>query len=123
MEPQVTAAVVEEAPPGYRWVSRRWKTLPDGTCDYAIYHGQEALRELVPVSSKAPAANPYPLLVPELEPGRALEREPQLEPAYAVVREPPFTAAPAHLASRTSLIHHHRGCCRGHCARRGHRPT
>jgi YjbE family integral membrane protein len=87
MEPQVTAAVVEEAPPGYRWVSRRWKTLPDGTRDYAIYHGQEAFRELVPVSSKLRAANPYPLLVPELEPGSALEREPQLEPAYAVVRE------------------------------------
>jgi YjbE family integral membrane protein len=38
-------------PPGYRWVTRRWKTLPDGTRDYAAFHGEESYRVLVPVSS------------------------------------------------------------------------
>ena len=43
----------EEAPPppGYHWVTRRWKTLPDGTRDYAAFHGEESYRVLVPVSS------------------------------------------------------------------------
>lgn len=42
-----------EAPPvGYRWVSRRWKVLPDGTRDYAAYHGKTAFSVLLPVSSK-----------------------------------------------------------------------
>jgi len=41
-----------EAPVGYRWVSRRWKVLPDGTRDYAAYHGKTAFDVLLPVSSR-----------------------------------------------------------------------
>lgn len=48
---EAVADSAEEAPPGYRWVTRRWRTLPDGTRDYAAYHGEEAFRVLVPVSS------------------------------------------------------------------------
>ncbi len=40
------------APVGYRWVSRRWRVLPDGTRDYAAYHGKTAFSELLPISSK-----------------------------------------------------------------------
>lgn len=50
-EPAEVREKVEDAPPGYHWVSRRWRTLPDGTRDYAAYHGEEAFRVLVPVSS------------------------------------------------------------------------
>jgi hypothetical protein len=42
----------QPAPPGYRWVSRLWRTLPDGTRDYAAYYGKTAFRFLVPMSSK-----------------------------------------------------------------------
>lgn len=41
----------EAAPPGYHWVTRRWRTLPDGTRDYAAAHGLEVFKVLVPVSS------------------------------------------------------------------------
>jgi YjbE family integral membrane protein len=41
----------EVAPPGYRWVSRPWRTLPDGTRDYAASYGKTAFRYLAPVSS------------------------------------------------------------------------
>lgn len=44
-------AAAKPAPAGYHWVVRRWRTLPDGTRDYAAYHGEEAFRVLVPVSS------------------------------------------------------------------------
>jgi len=40
------------APAGYRWVSRRWRVLPDGTRDYAAYHGLTEFRTLLPVSSR-----------------------------------------------------------------------
>ena len=41
------------APPaGYRWVSKRWRVLPDGTRDYAAYHGKTEFTFLLPVSSK-----------------------------------------------------------------------
>lgn len=52
-------AVMEEAeaPVGYRWVSRRWRVRPDGTRDYAAYHGKTAFSVLLPVSSKLKAAN------------------------------------------------------------------
>lgn len=44
--------VTEEAPPpGYHWITRRWKYLPDGTRDYAAFHGEQDYRVLVPVSS------------------------------------------------------------------------
>ena len=42
----------DPAPPGYRWVSRRWRVLADGTRDYAAYHGLKEFRVLLPVSSK-----------------------------------------------------------------------
>lgn len=41
------------APPvGYRWVSKRWRVLPDGTRDYAAYYGKTAFNMLLPVSSR-----------------------------------------------------------------------
>jgi YjbE family integral membrane protein len=49
------AAVVpdpEDAPPpGYHWVTKPYRVLPDGTHDYAINHGKTEFRTLVPVSS------------------------------------------------------------------------
>jgi hypothetical protein len=42
----------ETAPPGYRWISRQWRTLPDGTRDYAATHGLNAFRSLAPMSSR-----------------------------------------------------------------------
>jgi YjbE family integral membrane protein len=42
----------EPAPPGYRWSHRRWRVLPDGTRDYAAYHGKESFRVQLPVSSR-----------------------------------------------------------------------
>ena len=45
-------ADAQPAPPGYRWASRLWRTLPDGTRDYAAYHGKTSFRFLVPASSR-----------------------------------------------------------------------
>lgn len=45
-----------EPPVGYRWVSRRWRVLPDGTRDYAALHGKTAFSALLPLSSKLKAA-------------------------------------------------------------------
>jgi hypothetical protein len=42
----------EPAPPGYRWMHRAWRMLPDGTRDYAAYYGKTAFRFLMPVSSR-----------------------------------------------------------------------
>lgn len=42
----------DPAPPGYHWVRRSWRTLPDGTRDYAICHGLEEFKLLRPLSSK-----------------------------------------------------------------------
>jgi len=44
--------VEEEAPPGYRWISRTWRRLPDGTRDYAAYYGKTAFRFLAPISGR-----------------------------------------------------------------------
>ncbi len=41
-----------EAPVGYRWIAKRWRVLPDGTRDYAAYHGKTEFKFLLPVSSK-----------------------------------------------------------------------
>ena len=42
-----------DAPPvGYRRVARRWRVLPDGTRDYAAYHGKTEFTFLLPVSSR-----------------------------------------------------------------------
>ncbi len=43
---------VGPAPVGYRWASKRWRVLPDGTRDYAIFHGQTEFPFLLPVSAK-----------------------------------------------------------------------
>ena len=52
-EPKGAPAPEEEpAPPGYRWVHRAWRRLPDGTRDYAAYYGKTAFRFLQPVSSR-----------------------------------------------------------------------
>jgi YjbE family integral membrane protein len=40
-----------DTPPGYRWVSRPWRTLPNGRRAYAALHGEGAFRSLAPVSS------------------------------------------------------------------------
>lgn len=48
----VERAPEEEAPAGYRWVNRAWRTAPDGTRDYAVYHGKSSFRTLEPVSSR-----------------------------------------------------------------------
>jgi hypothetical protein len=42
----------EAAPAGYRWVHSLWRTLPDGTRDYAAYYGKTAFRFLAPISSR-----------------------------------------------------------------------
>lgn len=44
------AAEPEAPPPGYRWVHRRWRTLPNGRRDYAAMHGLEYFRIALPVS-------------------------------------------------------------------------
>jgi len=41
----------EPAPPGYHWVSRPWRILPDGTREYAHLQGKTGFRTLVPVSA------------------------------------------------------------------------
>lgn len=47
----VVADSQEQPPPGYVYVTRTYRVLPDGTRDYAIYHGDRAYRVLQPVSS------------------------------------------------------------------------
>ena len=37
-------------PPGYRWAYRNWQPGSRGRRDYAVYHGQEQYRYLLPVS-------------------------------------------------------------------------
>jgi hypothetical protein len=46
----------EPAPPGYHWVTRPWRILPNGKREYAVVYGQSHFRTLEPVSShlKAP---------------------------------------------------------------------
>ncbi len=43
------------APVGYRWVSSRWHTRPDGRRDYAALHGLESYRSLAPMSGRVRA--------------------------------------------------------------------
>jgi hypothetical protein len=39
------------APPvGYRWAYRRWQPGPGGRRDYAVYHGKDEYRYLLPIS-------------------------------------------------------------------------
>lgn len=49
---EAVPVVEEEAPPGYHWVSRTWRRLPDGTRDYAAYYGKTAFRFLAPISGR-----------------------------------------------------------------------
>jgi len=52
-EPAKARAAAEEAPPpGYRWVHRPWRKLPDGTREYAASYGKAAFKVLLPVSSR-----------------------------------------------------------------------
>jgi YjbE family integral membrane protein len=51
-EPAKARAAEEEPPPGYRWVHRPWRKLPDGTREYAASYGKAAFKVLLPVSSK-----------------------------------------------------------------------
>ena len=49
----------EAPPPGYHWVTRPWRILPDGTREYAALHGVSHFRSLEPISSHLkPAARP-----------------------------------------------------------------
>jgi YjbE family integral membrane protein len=41
----------EPPPPGYHWVTRPWRILPDGKREYAAVHGKSHFRTLEPVSS------------------------------------------------------------------------
>src|SRR5512134_3476378 len=52
------APAEEVAPPGYHWVSCPWRTLPDGTRDYAASYGKTAFRFLAPVSSHLRSPRP-----------------------------------------------------------------
>jgi hypothetical protein len=54
VKPDVPAAAstAPEAPVGYRWVSKRWRVLPNGKRDYAAFHGKTAFSDLLPVSSR-----------------------------------------------------------------------
>lgn len=51
-EGKVARPEEEPAPPGYHWVHRAWRRLPDGTRDYAAYYGKTAFRFLQPISSR-----------------------------------------------------------------------
>jgi hypothetical protein len=50
------APTAPDAPVGYRWVSKRWRVLPNGKRDYAAFHGKTAFSTLLPVSSKLRAS-------------------------------------------------------------------
>ena len=50
--PEAGAAQSDPIPVGYRRVSRRWRVLPDGTRDYAVFHGKTEFTFLLPVSSR-----------------------------------------------------------------------
>jgi len=41
----------EAAPPGYHWVTRPWRILPDGKREYAAVFGKSHFRTLEPISS------------------------------------------------------------------------
>jgi YjbE family integral membrane protein len=52
LKPAEKYGAEEAAPAGYRWVHSLWRTLPDGTRDYAAYYGKTAFRFLAPISSR-----------------------------------------------------------------------
>ena len=47
----VVPDLADQPPPGYHYVTRPYRVAPDGTRDYAIFHGKSAFRSLHPVSS------------------------------------------------------------------------
>jgi hypothetical protein len=50
----VETVVIDEndpAPPGYHWVTRPWRVLPNGKREYAAVYGQSHFRTLEPISS------------------------------------------------------------------------
>ncbi len=46
------ASTEPDTPIGYRWVSKRWRVLPNGKRDYAAFHGKTAFSALLPISSR-----------------------------------------------------------------------
>jgi YjbE family integral membrane protein len=46
----------EPPPPGYHWVTRPWRILPNGKREYAAVHGKSHFRTLEPVSSHLKSA-------------------------------------------------------------------
>ena len=42
----------EAAPPGYHWVTRPWRLLPNGKREYAAVQGKSHFRSLEPISSR-----------------------------------------------------------------------
>lgn len=49
---QAAEQAPNDAPVGYRWVTKRWRVLPGGKRDYAAFHGKTAFSFLLPVSSR-----------------------------------------------------------------------
>jgi YjbE family integral membrane protein len=50
----VRTIVVDESeapPPGYHWVTRPWRVLPNGEREYAVVYGKSHFRTLEPISS------------------------------------------------------------------------
>ena len=47
-----TENISDAVPAGYRLVSKRWRLFPDGTRDYAAFHGRTEFSFLLPVSSR-----------------------------------------------------------------------
>ncbi len=90
LEHEIAATPEEEAPPGYHWVSRPWRVLPDGTREYAVTQGLQAFRTLEPVSSKLRTHGPVQMMSspPIVPPDAAAAEEPA--PSYA-----PATIKPA----------------------------
>ena len=48
----IIASGDEVPPPGYHWVTRPWRVLPNGRRDYAVLQGKLAFRSLAPVSAR-----------------------------------------------------------------------
>jgi YjbE family integral membrane protein len=50
-EARVVPDPADQPPPGYHYVTRPYRVLPNGTRDYAIYHGKTGYRSVLPISS------------------------------------------------------------------------
>ena len=49
----------EAPPPGYHWVTRPWRVLPEGTREYAAIHGKSHFRSLEPISAHLKEGPPH----------------------------------------------------------------